>query len=816
MGLASSLSTALTGMSAAEKQIDVLGNNLANSQTVGFKASDVVFANQFLQTLSLGASPTTDNGGTNPRQSGLGVQVAAITPKFSQGTIQISSSPSDLAIQGDGFFIVEGTAKEQLYTRNGIFKLNSENQLVSTNGNRVLGYGIDDQFNIQTTQLAALKIPLGSEAVAQATKNVVMEGTLTPSGDLANTAEIIQSAILGDNLVPRPDSSAIAIGAAPTPSAVGVTVAHNQGTGSLAEGSVFGYKIVFVDSAGKESPASTAINVTVPVGNGTADNTITLGALPTSTEYSQLAIYRTAPGGSEYFRLATVPTGGSYVDTGNTALSTQSLNATLLNGNYSYMITYYRAGDPETRPSVALGPTNIVDGRVHLANFPTPPTPPLSGGFPPYDKVRIYRNTAGDQNSFYLVDTITPGQDYTDTKSDAQISNLATTGNKALDLDGPQIDSNTLLINVVKRDGFNYENVFNEGTLSFKARKGGRSLEAKEFEIKNTTTIQELADFMKNALGIQSASTDSVNPISGSENTISGETGTILPGAYIRNGQLRFVSNNGVDNAVDIDLTSFRIKDANGVVSTPNLAFGSAQKAKGQSAVADFVAYDSLGLPIRMRITSVLESRSDTATVYRWFADSADNSTRNGSGIAVGSGLLTFDGNGNFVTASNNTVAVDRLGLPSVSPLEFDIDFSSLSGLAATKSSLAASRQDGSPPGKLTSYVIGEDGAIRGVFSNGIARNLGQLRLARFSNPEGLEQRGQNMYAQGINTGLPVLGGPGENGIGTVAAGALELSNTDVGGDLVDLVLASTMYRSNARVITATQQLFDELLNIRR
>ena len=816
MGLASSLSTALTGMSAAEKQIDVLGNNLANSQTVGFKSSDVVFANQFLQTLSLGASPTTDNGGTNPRQSGLGVQVAAITPKFSQGTIQISSSPSDLAIQGDGFFIVEGTGKEQLYTRNGIFKLNSENELVSTNGNRVLGYGIDDQFNIQTTQLEALKIPLGSEAVAQATKNVVMEGTLTPSGDLANTAEIIQSAILGDNLVPRPDSSAIAIGAAPTPSAVGVTVAHNQGSGSLAEGSVFGYKIVFVDSAGKESPASTAINVTVPVGNGTADNTITLGALPTSTEYSQLAIYRTAPGGSEYFRLATVPTGGSYDDTGNTALSTQSLNTSLLNGNYSYMITYYRAGDPETRPSVALGPSNIVDGRVHLSNFPTPPTPPPGGGFPPYDQVRIYRNTAGDQNSFYLVDTITPGQDYTDTKSDAQISNLATTGNKTLDLDGPQIDSNTLLINVVKRDGFNYENAFNTGTLSFKARKGGRSLEAKEFEIKNTSTIQELADFMKNALGIQSASTDSVNPISGSENNITGESGTILPGAYIRNGQLRFVSNNGVDNAVDIDLTSFRIKDANGVVTTPNLAFGSAQKAKGQSAVADFVAYDSLGLPIRMRITSVLESRSDTATVYRWFADSADNSTRNGSGIAVGSGLLTFDGNGNFVTASNNTVAVDRLGLPSVSPLEFDIDFSSLSGLAATKSTLAASRQDGSPPGKLTSYVIGEDGAIRGVFSNGIARNLGQLRLARFSNPEGLEQRGQNMYAQGINTGLPVLGGPGENGIGTVAAGALELSNTDVGGDLVDLVLASTMYRSNARVITATQQLFDELLNIRR
>lgn len=816
MGLASSLSTALTGMSAAETQIDVLGNNLANSQTVGFKASDVVFANQFLQTLSLGASPTTDNGGTNPRQTGLGVQVAAVTPKFTQGTIQISSSPSDLAIQGDGFFIVQGTSNEQLYTRNGVFKLNSENELVASNGNRVLGYGVDDQFNVQTTQLTPLKVPLGSEAVAQATKNVVMEGTLTPSGDIADTAEIIQSAVLGDDLVPRPDSSAVAVGAAPTPSVTAVTFARTQGSGSLAEGSVYGYKFAFIDANGKESPASAAFNVTVPTGNGTADDAITLNALPTSTEYSQLAIYRTAPGGSQYFRLATVPTGGSYTDTGNTALSTQSLDTSLLNGNYSYMITYYRAGDPESRPSVALGPTNIVNGRVHLSNFPTPPTPPTGGGFPAYDQIRIYRNTASDQNSFYLVDTVAPGQDYTDTKSDAAISNLATTGNKALDLDGPQIDSNTLLVNVVKRNGFNYENVFTEGTLSFKARKGGRSLESKDFEIKSNTTVQELADFMENALGIQSTSTDSVNPISASKNTITGESGTILPGAYIRNGQLRFVSNNGVDNAVDIDLTSFRITDANGVVTTPNLAFGSAQAAKGQSAVADFVAYDSLGLPIRMRITSVLESRSDTATVYRWFADSADNSTRDGSSIAVGSGLLTFDGNGNYVTASNNTVAVDRLGLPSISPLEFNIDFSSLSGLAATKSTLAASRQDGSPPGKLTSYVIGEDGAIRGVFSNGISRSLGQIRLARFSNPEGLEQRGQNMYAQGINTGLPVLGGPGENGIGTVAAGALELSNTDVGGDLVDLVLASTMYRSNARVITATQQLFDELLNLRR
>lgn len=815
MGLTSSLSTALTGLNAAETQIDVLGNNLANSQTVGFKASDVVFANQFLQTLSLGAAPTADNGGTNPRQTGLGVQVAAITPKYTQGTLQISSNPSDLAIQGDGFFMVQSNNNEKLFTRNGNFKLNSANELVSANGNRLLGYGIDEQFRVQTTNLVPLTIPLGSEAVAKATENVVMEGTLTPNGDIADTAEVIESVTLGDANVPRPDVTATNVAAASNAVSSAVTVANNQGGGTLVEGATYQYRLAYVDAAGKESVPSNAISVTVPVGNGLDDNTVTLNSLPTAPgEYSQINIYRTDANGTAFKKLGTVATGGSYTDNG--AAGGTALDTSTLNGNYSYMITYYKAGEPETRPSALLGPQNIVNGRVHLTNFPTPPVPPPSGGFPAYDSIRIYRNTAGDQNSFYLVDTITPGQDYTDNKADSAISDLGISGNKKVDLDGPQIDSNTLLVNVLKRDNLSYSNVFTEGELTFGARKGGRNLEDKTFTITAASTVQDLVSFMEDAMGIQTDSLDSANQMPGSVNEIAGETGTLLPGAYIRNGKIRFVSNNGEDNAISIDLTSFRIKSPTGAVTTPNVAFGSVQTAKGQSAVADFITYDTLGLPIRTRVTAVLQSRDDNATVYRWFADSADNSPATGSGISVGSGLLTFDGNGNFISATKNTVAIDRSGLPSVSPLQFDIDFSKVSGLATADASLAASRQDGSPPGTLTSYVIGEDGTVRGVFSNGVSRDLGQVRLARFANPQGLEQRGQNMYAQGINTGLPIEGGPGENGIGTVVAGSLELSNTDIGGDLVDLVLASTQYRSNARVITATQQLFDELLNLRR
>lgn len=813
MGLTSALSTSLTGLNAAEAQIDVVGNNLANSQTVGFKSSEVIFATQFLQTLSLGAAPSVDTGGTDPRQIGLGVQVSGITPNFRQGTIQISSSPSDLAIQGDGLFIVQGANQEKLYTRTGIFNLNSSNQLITPTGQRLLGFGVDDQFRVQTTQLVPLTIPLGSEAVAQATQNVVMEGTLTPLGDVADTAEVIQSAVLGNGSIPRPDGSSIGLASASRPITSGISTASNVGGGTFNQGEVYQYRFVYVDDSGTESPASNAISVTIPPGQTNA--TISLNNLPSVPDYSQLRIYRTAANGSDFFRLDTVATGGNFTDNGSLPAG-PALDAADLNGNYSYMITYFRAGDPESRPSVVLGPQNIVSGRVHLTNLPTPPAPPPGGGFPPYDSIRIYRNTASDQGTFYLVDTIAPGQDYTDSKTDAEISNLAISGNKVIDLNGPRIDSNTLLTEVTRLNGFDYENPFKVGTLSFEGRKGGRSLQAKTFEITATSTIQDLVSFMEQSMGIQANSGGSVNPMPSSLNTITGETGSLVAGAYIRDGQIRFVSNNGVDNALSIDLTSLRMTDANGVIEVPNLAFGSVQEAKGRSAVADFITYDSLGMPIRTRVTAVLESKSDAATVYRWFADSADNMPLTGSQIAVGTGILTFDGNGNFISASNSTVAVDRRNIPSVSPLQFDLDFSGLSGLAAQTSTLAAARQDGSPPGKLTSYVIGEDGSIRGVFSNGISRSLGEIRLARFINPAGLEQRGQNLFAQGINTGLPIEGKPGENGIGTVSAGALELSNTDIGGDLVKLVLASTQYRSNARVITSTQQLFDELLNIRR
>lgn len=816
MGLASAMVTAVTGLTAAETKIDVAGNNLANGQTVGFKESNVVFATQFLQTFSLGSGPNEQSGGTNPRQVGLGVQVAAINPDFSQGAVEISGSPSHLAIQGDGFFIVQDSSGGQLYTRAGNFSTNAENELITPTGNRVLGYGVDDAFQIQETELVPLVIPLGQAAVAKATENVVLQGTLTPTAEVADVAQVIESAILGDGSYPRADETGVTVGAAAFPSSAAVNVTHTDAGGSHAEGAVYQYRFAYVDSSGTESMPTDAITVTVPAGDTLANNQINLGNLPAvSGEYSSVRIYRTAAGGSDFYLLDTAAAGGSYVDDNSVALSSTALDTTSLSGNYTYMITYVTSGAPESRPTPYLGPVNISNGRIQLTNLPTPPTPGPDDDFPAYDQIRIYRNIQSSTDSFFLVGTADPGDAFTDGRSDADISDLTTSGNMELDAEGPRIGTGTLLIDVVKRDGQDYEQLFHEGTMTFTHEKGDRTLgDGKEFTITDETTVQDLINFMEDAMGIFKPGDDSLNPVPTSANLIAGESGTLTAGGSIVNGKLRFVSNNGEVNALEIGLGGFEIVDENQELHTPNLSFGTVQEAQGEGAVADFLAYDSLGVPVSVRITTVLEEVSGSSTVYRWYAESADNDPLSGEAVAVGTGRITFDGLGSFVSVTNDTVSIERRNSPAASPLEFVLDFSRMSGLAADRPSMTVSRQDGSAPGVLTSYIIGENGLISGVFNNGTVKDLGQIRMAKFANPQGLEQKGQNMFSAGVNSGIS-FANPGQDGAGKLLAGSLELSNTNIGRNLISLTLASTLYRGNSRVINTSTQLLDELLNLR-
>jgi flagellar hook protein FlgE len=481
------------------------------------------------------------------------------------------------------------------------------------------------------------------------------------------------------------------------------------------------------------------------------------------------------------------------------------LNTDSLSGNYSYYVTYANAiGGPgtgvESRPTPLLGPINVVSGRVQLENLPVD----ASGQ---WTVRRIYRNSAANPSQFNFVAEIpnmTGGESYTDSTPDSVV-----TTRPQVNLNGPPVTSSTLLTNVLQYSAGTYDNLFQVGSLSFAGSLGGLQQTPKTFNVTAASTVGDLANFMDQALGIQSP------PGADSGNPIPNDSSGLPPGVSITSdGRLQFVSNAGLDNAVSIGLSALQSTTGAGTQAVP-LNFSQTQAAVGQSTTADFIAYDSLGIPINVHVTAVLQSRTSTLTTYRWFADSPQNDPTSGSTAAVGTGLINFDGEGKFVSASNSTVSVDRAHVPSAKPLQFNLDFTQLSGLAATAPTLSATSQDGFPPGKLTSYVVGQDGIIKGSFDNGTQRNLGQIRLARFANSAGLQQVGQNLYTPGVNSGLPVDGNPNQEGIGSLVAGALEQSNTDVGQNLISLITASTQYRGNAQVISTAQTLFDTLLQLR-
>ena len=572
MGLTSALTTSLNGLALNEQTIDVLGNNIANAGTNGFKASSVLFETQLARTLSVGSRPTTENGGTNPQQIGLGATSAAILTDFSQGSVTSSTSPSDLAIQGDGFFIVNGS-NGNLYTRAGNFNLSSEDSLVTPEGLRVQGYGVDEDFNLVTTQLADINIPLGDLVVAQQTRNVHIGGAMLSTGDLATQSSILRS----------------------------------------------------VDSL-------------------TAAASSTFAADPASA-------------------------------------------ATLLNSLY-------------------------VEGSA---------TPMFSNG----------------------------------------------------------------------------------DVVSFAPREGGRLLDPQTLTVDATTSLSDLMTLMGDTLGI----------VSGGDVP---QEGGVDPQVRLNAaGQIEVIGNRGEVNDVSITLGDMIVNNSVTGATTVDLPFNKAQSANGESSITDFVVFDSLGQEVNVKMTTYMEGRDASSTTFRYILESVDDSDRD---TIVGTGTFTFDGEGVITNGAVQQFSIDRNNTAAVSPMQISIDFSKLTGIstASAGSAITLQHQDGSNPGTLSRFVIDESGVINGIFDNGIIRTLGQVVLARFSNPQGLLEAGGTNFQEGVSSGTPFLVTPGNFGAGTIRAGAIELSNTDIGRNLVDLIVASTNYRGNARVIDSVQQLVDELLLLGR
>lgn len=180
------LSSGVTGLQAHQKMLDVAGNNLANVSTTAFKAGRITFSELLSETIKRASQPTSGVGGTNPQQIGSGVSVSGISPNMSQGNIVNTGNPLDLAIEGEGYFVLSD-GQQSVYTRAGAFGVDADSDMVDPNtGCRVQRIGsVGEAEGFQVPGDSDLHIPYDVAIPAKATSQIVVAGNL--SADAGNS-----------------------------------------------------------------------------------------------------------------------------------------------------------------------------------------------------------------------------------------------------------------------------------------------------------------------------------------------------------------------------------------------------------------------------------------------------------------------------------------------------------------------------------------------------------------------------------------------------------------------------------------------------
>ncbi|MGY1708634.1 flagellar hook protein FlgE [Geodermatophilus sp. SYSU D00758] len=262
--------------------------------------------------------------------------------------------------------------------------------------------------------------------------------------------------------------------------------------------------------------------------------------------------------------------------------------------------------------------------------------------------------------------------------------------------------------------------------------------------------------------------------------------------------------------------------DADGVVN-PNgpigdLAIpygqGTAPRRTGNGSVeGNLSASAPVGTAVETAITMFddLGREVPVTYAYRKTADNTWGLTVTARGTTVHTSSVTFDGvSGALSSASPVTLT----GIPGLTG-SVSVDLSTITQYGSP-TDVSADDQDGYGAGTLESFSLGSDGTVTGMFSNGERKVLGQLALAAFDNPSGLEKAGSSMFRAANNSGLPDIGQAGAGGRGALTAGALEMSNVDLAEEFTGLIVAQRGFQANSRVITSSDEILQDLVNLKR
>lgn len=776
--------TSLTGLNSATAQLAVTSNNIANVGTSGFKRSRADFGDIF---------------STSPLQKsssniGQGVSLKQVSQEFSQGNISTSGNSLDLAITGDGFFPLKTPdGLQDIYTRNGSFTLNDQNNVVNSTGQRLMAASVDSSGKADLTDLNALTIPPKTSGEAVETTQIQL-GLNLPADSAVITADF-------DRSNPSTYNKSTAL-----------TVYDSGGNGYLATV----YYAKTQNASQDQTPPSSKWQTYFFVGD-----TQVKPALQQATDKVGSALFvnkygdvlpktdpRVVPssGTTEMFsldQLTDVRRSSPATAVGSALTSANFTNGALVNaitGTLSFQIkvdaaaqvqtiTYaLKAGDQD--PDVLARNVEIAINNLlgSLADTPDNTATTDVNEFRKNARFGISISFDPDTSRFSIA---------SGTTGDASSIEVSGANDKAIALMGLANSPNLTVTSSTTealRGKPSEPAVLRGESMTINTTKSINTSSAnKDFfvsvdgyafkvELPFPTTYSNIDSFAKALQDSINGKTDPATGLKVSGVTVSFDTKT---------KQLVFTTGTTGENSA-IQVTG----SADWGLANTEMQFGATSEWKKLAQFTENGALQFVKNGIQTEDASGLSTQTEWWPVY------------------LDRGELSFDLTGKPISPLTGMPFETAFLAGGKGALTMSIDFTKSTQFSSGFAVLSQS-QDGAPEGELMGLNIGVDGLVNATYSNGSQVSLGKIVLANFSSPSGLRQVGDASYLASATSGVAKVGEAGSAGFGSIRAGATERANVDLTQELVDLITAQRNFQANAKAIETSSTMTSAIINIR-
>jgi flagellar hook protein FlgE len=855
-----SLWAGVSGLQAHQIAMDVEGNNIANVNTAGFKYSRVNFSDMLSQTAKIATAPQGELGGKNPMQIGLGTQVSSVTKIFKQGSVQTTDKNTDLAIQGDGFFVVSPDGGSTYkYSRNGDFSFDALGNFTDSNGYIIQGWVRDEDTGEidSTTPIGNITIPPGLTTPANDTSYIILKANLNSGNTIVNKASIYQ---LDSNSgwIDKDGGGTKATDEIHNENDVADNefnadrelIERGQDFGALfnANGESFNLRTGQGFWTSYKDAKTEAVTVTAAAGPNLIE--LKLNGISITDSFDS-ALPVGADRDNEYASYVTGIINAQSTYTGVEAQITSGNQISLLNTNKSGTESSMKNIDLEVS---SFGGTGLITTEVITAFKYTYSSTPTTSSPVVRNSARIFTTTEDLRNSMqtdarlytdYLGNGWDNAAEIAANKNDGvevvvnkegqfQISNP--TGDALNANDGDIIDASTSAV-IVTKSGTELTTELANEAITFPENATlteDITLPAlpstTEVTINGTlygTTAAALADggntipagtVLGNAVTIPQGST-----VADTGNDFTLQVGTDYKSVNDHDMFLAISAYsdyaNDVGENTDFTTTMAALQGS----LTSGTAMRTTQNIYAANHASSIDVYDSLGTKHTVRFeftkTGYTADGGTEWSILISVPEPGDINLGNYPENIV-TGTISYNSDGSLAsfsptnltyTANNGSTPNQNIELQFGSLGQFD-GMTSFDG----ESNTSGISQDGYPGGDLAGIRVDETGTLIGSFTNGRSFGLAQVSMAKFTNNGGLESDGGNAFIQTSNSGDPIIGQAAVGGRGFIQASALEMSNVDLSRSLTQLIVVQRGFQANSKTITTSDQMLNTLLQLKQ